>query len=316
MIKSNKAILFGIALTCSVAALSGCSGDKENTSETVTDSTVNDFIENPVAAVASKFEFKPQKVKGKVERANPAESTKTVKLYLGNSIYYPIEVPMDLDIITDNSKYIYAKDSSINISILSNTDMNNFSEFVGIQDSETIKHDLIRGKDKKNKPQEAAKAIANGKTVVVRAYNNPVAFETVFRGLENNTYSTYQCEGLTIDENHTQIMDKLPTYTGYHVTVNPGLADEIQNIYNFNDGSLTVSKEIVKPVDAIAEIGSKAAIVNGDTVADKIYSIENCYYAEQGNYTVAVVSVNFNTSITLFGNGEEARFNIVAFLDN
>ena len=315
MIKGRKAVLLGIAVSCSITALVGCSKDDVQ-AVTSTNSTINDFIENPVAAVSSKFEFKPQKVKGKIERANPAESVRTIRLYLGNSVYYPVEVPLDMEIITDNSKYIYAKDNSINVSILSNTDMNNFSEFVGIQDSETIQQFLIRGKDKKNKPQEAAKAIANGKSIVVRAYNNPVAFETVFKGLEDNSYSTYECNGLTIDEVQTQVLESLPTYTGYHVSVNPGLADEIQNIYNFNDGSLTISKEIVKYKDAVIETGAKSAIVNNSTVADKVYNSDSIYYAEQGDYTVGVIAVNFNTSITLFGNGEEARYNIIAFLNN
>lgn len=274
----------------------------------------NDIIQNPNVSENKEFVFEEKKVKEKPVPAKPAETTKKVILYLGDNVYYPIIVPFDLEIITDNSKYVYAKDSSVNVSVVSNVPWDNFSKFVSIDKAMSIQPSLIRTADGVKGPQEAAKHIANDKAVIVRTYDNSVAFETIFKGLEENTYKVSNYGGMNVEKDETEILKSFPLITGYHVSVTAGLGDDVQKVYSFEDGSLTILREFKKFEDAIDTMGTKMAIVSNSNIADKILNTKSMYYVEKGDYTIGVVSVNYNTTLTLFGSGTEARFNIISFM--
>lgn len=262
------------------------------------------------------FVFKAPNVKTVPKEANATTDVQIVHLYLDDNVYYSVQLPSSLEIVTDNSKYIYAKDNTVSVSVVSGVTLDDFSKFVSIAKSVSIQPNLIRTEEGVKGPQEAAKHIANDKAIIIRTYDNPVAFKTILNGLERDTYKVTNYNGLDIAENKTEILTKLPNLTGYHVTIDMGLGDDIQKMYIFQDGTLTMCREFKQFDKAVSALGTKVAVITGKNTADKVVITDTYYYAECENYTIAVASVNFNTQITLFGYGEEARFNIIAYINS
>lgn len=300
--------------------LTGCQVD--------TTSSLTEFIENnkPLTekeAVVelqqaplqkTEFKFHEPEVSVAPETGNIAQSRKTINMYLDNGIYYPIELPADLKIVTDSAKYIYAVDESVEISVVSGIDIADFSTFVAIDNAETLTPGLIVSPIGVKGPQEAALHIVNDKAVIVRTYNNPDAYATILSGLERNRYVQTAFDGVQVVEKVTNVVDKLPEYNGYMITVNAGLAGELQKIYSFESGSLTISSELRRMDMAIENLSTKLAVVAGKSVADIYYEDMNIYYVEIGDYVIGAYDVNFNTTLTCFGYGSEAKANTIAFL--
>ena len=105
-------------------------------------SSINSGINTPQDS-DNEFIFEESKINHVVKDNGQTTDYKKIYLYLGDGIYYPVRVPTTVDFVTDNSKYVYAKDSSYSISVVSNIDINQFSEVVFVKDAETIKKSLL-----------------------------------------------------------------------------------------------------------------------------------------------------------------------------
>lgn len=264
----------------------------------------------------TEFKFHEPEVSVAPETGNIAQSRKTINMYLDNGIYYPIEVPSDLKFVTDNAKYLYALDDSVEISVVSGIDTVAFSSYVSIDKPEKLTPTLIVSQLGVKGPQEAALHVVNDKAIIVRTYNNPDAYATILSGLERNRYVQTTYTNVEVVDKVTRVMDKLPTYDGYKITVNAGLAGELQKIYSFNSGSLTVSSELRRMDMAIENLSTKLAVVADTSIADVYYRDKSVYYVEIGDYVIGIYDVNYNTVLTCFGCGSEAKANTVAFLES
>lgn len=267
------------------------------------------------SGVGSEFVFISKDVKTKPGLGVKSKYVNQVYLYLDNGIYYPVDIPTGVDYVTDNSKYIYAKDGSLSVSVVTGLDIYEFSKAAFIEHAESLAPNVIATKMGVKGPQEAAVHIADDKTVVVRCFDSPDTYETILFGLLHNLYyvSEYNC--IEKDNLVTKELSNLPQYKDYQMKVYAGLGDDIQKIYTFNDGTLTISKEIRQFKDACTKLGTKLAVIADDNIARTIYSSDTIYYVEINDYTLGVYNLNYNTCFTLFGSGKEARYNIVAFLN-
>lgn len=272
-------------------------------------------IESTVQNVdIQEFVFKERSSNSKPGLGTKARYIRQVYMYLGEGLYYPVDIPDTLEYVTDNSKYIYAKDGSLSVSVVSNLDIYSFSAAAFIQDAETKTSNLIISKEGKKGPQEAAIFIVNDKAIIIRCYDAPDVYETILYGLEHNIYyqSKYNC--IRMDDLVTVQLNELPVYTGFHMRVYAGLGDSLQKVYTFGNDTLTISKEL-RQFETVKELqGTKLAVIAESDVADKVYESENTYYVEIGEYTLGVYKINYNTCFTAFGKGNEVRYNIVEFL--
>lgn len=279
---------------------------------------------NVVNKDKNEFTFSAPKVKEAPIEASPAREKKTIYLYLDEGLYYPVSVPESLAIVTDYNKYIYAQDSTFSVSVASNISHDMLSTQVGIKNAMVLAPSLVRTEIGYKGAQEAAKHVVNDKAIVIRAYNNPEAFATAMWSLEEKTYVKMDSKKLLIDEKgveedgngKTEVLSSVPVKTGYHSSIVVGMEDTYNQAYMYTDGSLTMAKEFKQFQEAIRVLENRAILVTGKEKADAIYQSSSLYYAEVGNCTIGIVSVNFNTSITLFGVGEEARFNIATYMQS
>lgn len=275
-----------------------------------------------VVSTTKAFEFKEPKVKNAVTEEAPALSKNIIYLYLGDDKYYPVAIPTGLDIVTDYSKYIYAKDSSLSVTVVSGVTKEGLSSMTNIRKPVALNPALVRSEIGTKGPQEAAKLVVDDKAIVVRAYDNPIGFATVLWSLQEKVYQSITSRRLEIDkldteedgDKMTEVYYSLPKYTGYIKSVGVNLGSNVHQAYVFGLGTLTIAREFKLFDECIELMGTRANVLTKRTEADAVYCTDTVYYAEVGNCSIGVVVVNYNTTITLFGIGDEARFNITEFL--
>lgn len=241
--------------------------------------------------------------------------SKYVYLYLGDSIFYPVVMPDNMEYVTDNSKFIYAKDNSVSVTVVSGMDIYNFSESAIINDAETLTQNLIATSDPNEKKDvlQAALYVVNDKAIIVRTVSNRAAFNVILEGLKENNYCVSKYDALVPPSSESA--KKLPQYSETEISVTAGLGEQTQKIYSFESGScLTVSRELRKFEDAIAVNETRMAAMAKDCNATVYYKDAKKYYAEVGDYVLGIYNVNFNTVLTCFGYGDEAKANAVAFI--
>lgn len=275
-----------------------------------------------VVSTTKAFAFKEPKVKNAATEEAPAISKNIIYLYLGDDKYYPVAVPTGLDIVTDYSKYIYAKDSSLSVTVVSGVSKENLSSMTNIRKPTTLNPALVRSEIGTKGPQEAAKLVVGDKAIIVRAYDNPIGFATVLWSLQEKVYQSISPRRLEVDkldveedgDKKTEVYYTLPKYTGYIKSVGVNLGSNVQQAYVFSLGTLTMAREFKLFDECIELMGTRANVLTKRTEADAVYCTDTVYYAEIGDCSIGVAVVNYNTTITLFGIGDEARFNITEFL--
>ena len=261
------------------------------------------------------FIFTPPKIDYVIEDTGTMLDYKLVKLYLGDGITYPVRVPTNAFFVTDNSGYIYARDNTFAVSRITGMKLDTFAESGLIRNAEKLSNNIIVSKSGEKGPQEAAILVANDTVLVVRAYDNPKAYQTLLLGFQEEVLDIDHDSSLIIDEKDTKILNKLPLYTGYSMTVCETIGEEIQRIYTYDTGSVTISRELRNFDDAKALMEAKLTAISGTNTADDYYADDNVLYVEIGDYVASVYRVNFNTCFTCFGYGAEAQFNVVKFLN-
>lgn len=247
--------------------------------------------------------------------ATPLEYTK-VFFNISEDFYYPVRVPLDMQYVTDNAKYIYADDDRLNVSVLSGVDRYNFSETALVGKTETLQENLVVTKDwHKQDIAEAAVYLTDNKAVRIHVEGNPDAFVTLLEGLKQETLAKSAYSGLEITEN--TITGKLPDSKGVP-EVQAGLGGDLRKVYALSDGhsSLSISQELRKYEEAIELYEKRVATIAGSDKADYYYKTSDMFYAEVGDYVVGIYKVNFNTVVTCYGFGDAAKFNTVFFLLN
>lgn len=294
-------------------ALSGCgfSGRSVLTEKDAAAQLAETDVKQPVRG-----EFVFQKNYSRSAKLNNAsEGSQTVFLYLGEKSYYAVDVPRSIEYITDNSKYIYAKDGSYSVSVLSGIDTDQFSTMADVTDAETYsKYVVATGSDSKSELKEAAVYLTNSKSIVARTYNCTEAFDTILNGMLVN-----KCAVTGYGELDTsQAKESLPKYTtdGYEISVTAGLGSDIQKIYTFSDGTLTIARELRQFDNACETIGVRLAVVVDSDVVDTYYNDGELFYIDADNYFACVLKVNYNTVLTCFGSGDEAKVNAMEFVNS
>lgn len=274
-----------------------------------------DSEQGDIEGVDSSHEFVFKETYKAVSDLTNSSDTITIRLYLGDYKYYPIEFPSDVEYVSDNSKYIYAVDGSVSISVLSNVSQDQLSAFSFVGEAESVTKNLIVTEESSTSDKkEAAIYLGDGNAIVVRTYNNPAVFDTVTKGMMITQAPLVK----TTELNVGSASHDMPNISreNYHTSVTAGLGDEIQKIYTYDSGTLTVSRELRKFETAIQTLSVRLSVVTECDNADIYYNDGEVCFVQVGDYFAAAYSVNYNTTLTCFGSGNEARFNAIKFIDS
>ena len=316
-------VLLSVSLMCTGCSLAENAYDALTGGEVITEEqaaqqldAVSSYNENFKAKEgATEFIFNGAPITGKQHYEDIPAGTKKVVLFITDELYYPVYVPDYLSIITDNCSYIYSEDETLSVSVVSGIDPDHFAASLGIRNVESLSSNLVITPEKAKGPRQAALHVINDKALVVRTYDNDVAFNKVIEGLQTGKCIKPINLSPTITDG-TRVLTEFPKkYTGFISTVNAGLGDSLQRMYSYEGGCLTVTKQVRKFDDAKKFLDAIAITAAGTAEASVIYQTDNLYYVEVRDITYAVMRLNYNTSLTCYGIGEEARFNVVEFVN-
>jgi len=264
---------------------------------------------------SNEFTFSEPKVTGVDKYTDIPVGTKTVNLYLGKMLYYTAFIPDNLQIVTDNNKYIYSTDRSLFINVLSVNGAEDLATVLNSKSTDSLNPNLVVTGEDLTGPRRAALHIVNDKALLVSTYDNDIAFDIVLKGLKECSYKTLSSNELTLDAD-TKVLTEFPrAYTGFKRTVDSGITGTTQRMYTYESGSLVIARQLRLFEDCIEELCASAIISAGKSTPEVIYSNDSLYYAELGDITFAAIRLNYNTSISCYGIGKEARFNIVEFVN-
>lgn len=310
-----------LVVTIALCLILGEAPTPENVRHILTGKEVYDNYVNDAQNEDKKFVFSAQRVGDVAEEALPAADVQTIYLCVEDNYYFPVEVPADVEIVTDYYKYIYAKDSTFYVTVLSNIAYEELSMSAGIRNAVSVSPNLVRSEVGRKGAQEAAKHVLNDKVVIVRCYNNPVAFATILNSMKQYTYANMAGKTVLIlpkendtDTEYTKVLTQIPQATGYHLSVEVGMLDTVQQFYVYDDGFVTTAREFKLWDEAVERMKERIAVCTGQEYIDKYYADNDKVYIECGRCTVGIVRVNYNTVITLFGIGEEAKYNVEFYL--
>ena len=245
-----------------------------------------------------------------------AEEVQMIPLVLSQDTYVDIPLPAGISIITDNQSFIDATDDSFKVTVFSNAlakDValsHNVSTSVGFKDKTIYLDDT---------EQIVIYGPTEDKTIFLQCKDSPTAYDTFVDYVANAEVQTEVLDthslGIFVEEIPQPNMDV--------VTIESvEAANEAPLKYFYGDGDyLVVSKEVKKYGVTCSDILDKIDIVTGDKNFDTTYAVKDeetgffklsdtLFYGEIGDYTVAVVNVNFNTADVFYGKGDIARQNI------
>lgn len=253
-----------------------------------------------------------------VEDINSVQSLDDRKIYLNlqEDIYYPVHVPKSLSFSTDNSKYIEGDGECFTVSVVSGIDPYKFSESMLINDAATLTKNIIISKDwDKVDVMEAAVYIVDDKAIKISVQKGMTEeFATIVKGFERETVTKSKYTRLITTDS---TIGYLPEFKG-NPEVHAGLGESLSTSYTLGDGTsyITVSRELRKFEDAVKIYEQRIANIADSNIASCYYLTDNIFYVEVDNYVVGIYKVNYNTVLTCFGYGEEAKNNTVFFLTN
>lgn len=294
----------GVILLLGLVFLGGCK--KEDSQEDVTPTPA------PELYVDCQFQFTPN-VNCKQEDGVVVENTKEVRLYLGDARYYSVVVPANMDVVTDYASYVYAKDSSVSVTLVPGANPYNYVRLSDIKNPVNESETIAVSMEAESGPKEAVLYFDEDKILILRAYDNSDAFETILEGFRDEDIRKLRRNNIKLDKLVSEEIDEVPEYDTYVPTVVLN-SDIAYRKYEYEDGVLFTGIEMRKFEDAKENMISRAIIVNEDNVIRKVCNKEKVFYLEMGKVTVAVLYYNFNASITLFGVGDEAKCNITKFI--
>lgn len=268
-----------------------------------------------ISYATPEFEFNPKRITTVAPEVSPATSTKDIYLHIDENNYFVVRVPEDLPIITDYNKYVYSLDNTVGIMVTSGiSQVAALSKEACVRDAISLTPLLVRSNPGTKGEQVAARYLVNDKAVVVRTYDNPVAFATVLKSFSDNEVKTILTRRLDTDKKTVLLSSLREGGEGYTYSVNFNPVEDIQKSFIYPSGMLSLSREFKLFDNTVESLCTRASIVSGKTVADKLLSTDKVYYAELGDWTICAMYLNYNTTLAWFGVGPEARYNILYYM--
>lgn len=261
--------------------------------------------------------FQAPKVKNVTELVDADSHPRTIQLYLGDGKYYPVTVPANDVVLTDYSTYVYNSDNSYSVQVVKGVTKDNMENMFSMKNTEKLTHTIIKTKEGKKEPQSVGVLLVDDLGVVATCYDNPKAYATLLNGIEKNRINNVNFvnpEKVKDCETYS-LPSQIPTTNTFPFSINPNEFNTAgTKQYNFDDGQLTQFSIMLGFDNALEEMYNRVNVAKfGDVGITAMCSTEGTKYVEIGDFTILVNSKTINKSNCLFGQGEEARYNIVTY---
>lgn len=242
-----------------------------------------------------------------------SDKTTVVSLALDNSVYYDIRIP-DIPYIYDFGKTVWAEDGSFMIRVVGQASMDNLSALAGIDNGENINQYTLRSKDGVKGAKTLATLI-DGTAIIINVFDNDNYYSILRDSISNNRKS-YEIEEIPYSKGCKTL--SVLEYSGrYTRSVRDDNSKSLsQSKYLFEDGALWIQTMVIPYEQAVKYSLEKLVTSSKSGKVEQIYQTDSVSFASSGDYYVAVVYLNTNTSITYVGEGEEALCNIISMISD
>lgn len=237
-------------------------------------------------------------------------SKQTVSVNLHDNVYYDIKVPTETSYFCDYGKTVFADDGSWQIRVLSEATLDNIGQLAGIVDGDSLSSNVIQTKYE-NKGAKSIATIFDGYAVVCTVYQGDAAY-TIMRNSLVENQNPYTVDTPTYS-NELNRMESLSYNGSYVAQVKYNKNDISLEQWYFADGNMYISTDLRAFAD-ITDIYLIKLCKESRSSIDSIYQSGGILYATAGDYQLGLITYNSNTTIVMFGKGEESRCNVLSYL--
>lgn len=268
--------------------------------------------ENGLTYTSREWVWKPTETKEVINYVDTKNvETQTVSLHISDVEFYDIKVPTG-NIIYDYGKTIWAEDGSYLIRVVGDINMDTLSKAAGIDNGLVLDKTTISSPDGK-KGSRVICTLIGDTAIIANIYKGSETYSVIRDSFMNNKDTIYMD---TIQYSKNLIELKRIAYTGEYVPqVHFSEFDLNWVRYLFAEGELSVYTKYDRIFEVEEELLAQLCVF-AQTPIDEIYRSEDIIYARAGNWYVGLLRYNTNTTVVLFGSGEEAKCNIIALLDS
>ena len=260
-----------------------------------------------------KWTWKPIETRDKITYESDTSSvpTRKISLTLGDNEYYDITIPSDIEIIQDFGKTVWAVDGSYQIRLIKGVTLNTITSLAGIDDGTAITQSLITTADGKKGRRSIALLLKDDVGVVADIYSGNDTYSIIRDSLMKNN-STYVATAPNVIKQTENLSDI--SYIGNYAAqvVFQDVTLKQQQLL-FADGLLYIQSD-VRPLYKIVDEYLIRLSETSTRDIDILYRSSSFVYAESGDYILGLIYYNSNTTITLVGQGEEAKCNIISII--
>ncbi len=258
----------------------------------------------------ARWNWKPVEFKKLINYTDTSSLPKvTVALHLDGDMYYDISLPND-EYIYDYGKTIWAIDGSYMVRVISGASMDTLSSVAGIGNGLALNQTTICTQDKV-KGMKTIATLIGSYAVVANVYYGDEAWSILRDSLSNGSTS-YVIDDISYADGYVELKEL--SYTGKYVgQVVFQNVDLTQHKYMFEGGVLWVSSTFDKLVDVKNTYLKRLIAASGGSI-EETYSANGMFYAKSGSYYLGLIAYNANTTIVLFGDGEETKCNIITIM--
>ena len=255
------------------------------------------------------WDWEPAKSKEVMEYTDVTNLEKQyVTLSLSPGSFYDIELPIG-NYIYDYGKTIYAEDGSYLIRVIADCTLDNLSAIAGLDNGINIDNVTLCSPDE-TKGTKIICTIVDDYAIIANVYAGDENYSIIRDSLVNK--GTYSIAGIDKAEDFIEL-DKI-SYSGKYVAqVVFQSIDLSWNKYLFDEGELVTSVSYAPMSTTYDEYLGKLMAFSRSSVSE-LYKSDSMCYASAGEYELGLLKYNDNTTIVLFGHGEEAKCNIVSIM--
>lgn len=241
---------------------------------------------------------------------NNAE-TQTIALHLEDTTFYNITVPTG-NVIYDYGKTVWAEDGSYLIRVIGDVTLDTLSKAAGIDKGIALDQTTLSSPDDV-KGARTLCTLIDDTAIIVNVYSGNETYSIIRDSLTSNKDVIYINE---VEYSNTYTELTKVNYTGQYIPqVHFSEFDLSWLQYLFADGQLSVYTKYDK-MHNIEDTLLAQLNVFSQSAIDETFRTDSMLYAKAGDWYLGLFKYNTNTTVVLFGSGEEAKCNIVALLDS